>query len=310
MKNTWNLSILRVLSIILFSACDKTEIFSLKNIQLKGTLVSKEYQYVDSIGSYLTSPQLEGRKAESKGDSLAMVCIANEFSNDDLMPYPSNSYYNEFTYNGIHSYNLIGCKYGTDPTYRDSIIIVCAHHDHLGLNANGIQFPGANDNASGVTCLLLLAQKLKGRDLKRTVIFMSTGAEEKGLYGMKAFRAAKIIPDRNIKYIFNYDIVGGLKDSLFVCAKNINEKIEKIIIEKNVDSLSIGFIRNNWTTNWATSDHAVYAGNKFPALGITTGYKYFHENHTINDTWDKININGIIAIEELFYRTIVEVANE
>jgi hypothetical protein len=309
MKNIYSFSILGILFICSFTSCEKTEIFTLTNVKLISSFVSKEYQYIDSLGSYLTSSQLEGRKAESKGDSLAMVSIANEFGKNGLIPYQSDLYYNEFTYNGIHSYNLVGCKYGNDFSYRDSIIIVCAHHDHLGFNANGTIYPGASDNASGTVCMLLLAQDLKNKDLKRTIVFISTGAEEKGLYGMKAFRKAKIIPENNIKYIFNFDNLGRYSNAMFVCGKNINQKIESIITEKNTDSLSINFVADNWFNSTGTSDHAVYNDKvKLPGIGINTGY--YPEHHTINDTWDKINVNGIIEIEKLFYRTIVEVANE
>ncbi|RYF86408.1 MAG: M28 family peptidase, partial [Chitinophagaceae bacterium] len=53
------------------------------------------------------------------------------------------------------SQNVAGLIPGT--TEPDSVIIICAHYDHLGRMGRDDYFPGANDNASGISMLLELA---------------------------------------------------------------------------------------------------------------------------------------------------------
>jgi aminopeptidase YwaD len=51
--------------------------------------------------------------------------------------------------------NVAGVIKGTSLT--DSMLVVTAHYDHLGMMGKKVYFPGANDNASGTAMLLTLA---------------------------------------------------------------------------------------------------------------------------------------------------------
>ena len=46
---------------------------------------------------------------------------------------------------------------GSDPALRDEWVIVAAHFDHLGVR-DGVLYPGADDNASGVAMMLEVAR--------------------------------------------------------------------------------------------------------------------------------------------------------
>lgn len=54
------------------------------------------------------------------------------------------------------SQNVIGFVEGSSKS--DSVIIISAHYDHLGTMGKKVYFPGANDNASGVSMLLELVK--------------------------------------------------------------------------------------------------------------------------------------------------------
>jgi len=79
------------------------------------------------------------------------------------------------------SQNVIGTLVGTD---RDGgIVYVGAHYDSVW---NG---PGANDDGSGVGCVLEAARVLatKGHATKATIKFIAFGAEETGMDGSAAY---------------------------------------------------------------------------------------------------------------------------
>ena len=92
---------------------------------------------------------------------------------------------------GSPVHNVIGVLRGSDPNQANKAVMVSAHLDHIGPAQRGDDKVnnGADDNASGVTGVLTLADAfaaLKTRP-ERSVIFITFWGEEKGLLGSKFF---------------------------------------------------------------------------------------------------------------------------
>ena len=94
--------------------------------------------------------------------------------------------------------NVLGMIRGSDPKFAKETILLSAHLDHLGVRANmpgDNIFNGADDDASGVTAVLELAQALAaGPKPKRTVVFALFGSEEIGGYGARYFQEHPPVP--------------------------------------------------------------------------------------------------------------------
>jgi Zn-dependent M28 family amino/carboxypeptidase len=62
------------------------------------------------------------------------------------------------------------------------VIIVSAYYDGLGVGPDGVFYPGANDNASGVAMMLELARLLKQSSYKpdKTIVFVAWPGGERG----------------------------------------------------------------------------------------------------------------------------------
>ncbi len=98
----------------------------------------------------------------------------------------------------LGSSNVVGMVKGSERP--DEYVLVCAHWDHLGMregdpNEDNI-FNGAVDNASGTAALLELAAAVAAQDPppSRSVLFLATTAEEKGLLGSAHYAADPIVP--------------------------------------------------------------------------------------------------------------------
>jgi Zn-dependent M28 family amino/carboxypeptidase len=109
-------------------------------------------------------------------------------SNKDFKPIPlglKTSVKIKNTIKNDISKNVIAILPGTD--LKDEYIIYSAHWDHLGIGKpidNDSIYNGANDNASGVACLLAIAEAFKNnKQPKRSVVFLAVTAEEQGLLG-------------------------------------------------------------------------------------------------------------------------------
>jgi Zn-dependent M28 family amino/carboxypeptidase len=126
------------------------------------------------------------------------------------------------------SHNVIGKLEGSDPKLNGEYVIYTAHWDHLGRHPElqGDQiFNGAIDNASGVASVIELATAFTkvNPPPKRSVLFMSTTAEEAGLLGAKYYAEHPLYPLEKTLADINLD-------SMNVWAK-----------ARDIEDLSLGF---------------------------------------------------------------------
>lgn len=161
------------------------------------------------IISTLASDEMQGRESGKPGYDKAAAFVETYLKNAGTSPLFGNSYL-DFLAKHPTYYNVIGVLKSKYPSQNP--IIISAHLDHLGLTekpGNDPIYNGANDDASGVTAALLLAQYFKKMDLKRDVIFAFFVGEEKGLLGSKHFaeklKSAQITP----AYALNIEMIGN-----------------------------------------------------------------------------------------------------
>jgi hypothetical protein len=164
--------------------------------------------------TYLASDELEGRAAGTTADEQTRQFIAERFACLGLQPAANDgSYHQPFLSTAlVTTGNVVALVPGADPDVANEIIVVGAHHDHLGL-INGEIYNGANDNASGVVSMLAVAQALQKRATppRRTVVFAAFGSEEHELDGSYYFvdvSPPAAVPIDNIVHMVNLDMVG------------------------------------------------------------------------------------------------------
>src|SRR5205814_4321299 len=85
-------------------------------------------------------------------------------------------------------HNVLGLIEGRDPAHHDEMIVVGAHMDHDGIDAEGHIYNGADDNASGTAAVMAAAAALAraaaaGDRPARAVLFALWNGEEKGSLG-------------------------------------------------------------------------------------------------------------------------------
>lgn len=264
---------------------------------------------------YLTSSPLQGRNAGTKGDSLAQVYIVENLKSLNIKPFYTD-YLQPFTSKMetmrggdlISSKNVIGWIEGTDSVLKKEFIIICAHFDHVGLEKGRIH-PGANDNASGVITILNIAKMIQQNPLKRSVLVIFFGAEEKGLLGSYYFVKKAKFPLKTIDAVFNFDMVGKLKQegTLYSkgeqTAKIFPELLEKYAAKYNVKYEVSPFNYMNG------SDHYPFYKKRIPVLFFNTGLDW-DNYHQPSDLPEKIDYEGIELISKIGFDLINEVGNK
>jgi hypothetical protein len=107
---------------------------------------------------------------------------------------------------------VIGILRGSDSTLGKEAVLLSAHLDHLGIGreVNGDKiYNGADDDASGVTAVLELAEALAaGPRPKRTVVFALFGSEEIGGYGARYFQEHPPVPLESFVANLEFEMIG------------------------------------------------------------------------------------------------------
>ncbi|MCJ7679788.1 MAG: M28 family peptidase, partial [Candidatus Aminicenantes bacterium] len=96
---------------------------------------------------------------------------------------------------------------GSDPVLGKEYIVICAHHDHLGIS-DGEIIAGADDNGTGTVALMEIAQALVAERPKRTVIIAWFTGEERGYFGSQYFVNNCPVPIEKISACLNMDMLG------------------------------------------------------------------------------------------------------
>ena len=204
--------------------------------------------------------------------------------------------------------NVCGLWPGSDPVLGDETIIISAHYDHIGVTRDGQVNNGADDNGSGTSGLLAIAEALASHGpLRRSVMLIWVSGEEKGLWGSEAWTSDPYLPDgRKAICDINIDMIGrNAPDKLLITPTSGRAKDYNGLV-KIAESLSAseGFPElGSADKYYDRSDHINFAKNlKIPVLFL---FSDVHEDyHKPTDDSDKIDFDTIRRVSRLVLRIV------
>jgi hypothetical protein len=189
---------------------------------------------------------------------------------------------------------------GNDPVLKNEYIVIGAHYDHLGIDQalessmykgkDKQIHNGADDNASGTTGLLEVAEKFASikNQIKRSIIFLAFSGEELGILGSTFYTNNPSVPIENIVAMLNMDMIGRLnvEKDLTVIGAGTSSKWKELLNEKNKYGFKLAFSDGGS----GGSDHQSFSNKNIPVLFFFTGTH--SDYHKPSDDWDKINFSG------------------
>lgn len=181
---------------------------------------------------------------------------------------------------------------------NDSLIVVCAHYDHLGRMGKNTYFPGANDNASGVAMMLSIAREISKNPLaNHSVLFIAFAGEEIGLEGSTAFVNSNIIDLKKISLVLNLDILGSGEDGITVVNGSVFPKFYSLLNELNIVRQAVPIVKSRGKA--ANSDHYPFSEKGVPSIFVYTmgPNKNYHD---INDTYQNLTFDRFESLYYLF----------
>ena len=183
--------------------------------------------------AFLSDDALHGRGSATRDEHIAALFAATQFQSRGLEPGGDDGSFLQKSplpatlpprlqqrlahmedTPRIETWNAIGILRGT--TDSNEVILLTAHLDHLGVAkpdpanpAADIIYNGADDDASGTTAVLALAQLLAaGPRPARTIVFALFGSEEMGGFGARAFLQHSPVPLNTIVANLEFEMIG------------------------------------------------------------------------------------------------------
>lgn len=195
----------------------------------------------------------------------------------------------------FRSSNIIG-KINGDRS--DSIIVFTAHYDHIGQMGSAI-FKGANDNASGVSMLLSLAEYYSKNTPLYDTYFLFTTAEEVGLIGSYYFIQNPTFDLRKTKMLINLDMVGTGDEGITVVNAVKQKAFYNTLTELNQGKISQ--IKKRGKA--CNSDHCLFDQIGVPAIFIyTLGGKQAY--HDVFDDGKDLSLEAFNSLHDLLIESV------
>lgn len=209
--------------------------------------------------------------------------------------------------------NIVGFLAGSDPVLKDQLVVLGAHHDHLGFGGEGSGslkpdtvaiHNGADDNASGTAGLLELAEAFAANkaSLKRSMLFISFAGEELGLLGSAHYVKNPTVPLERSVVMINMDMIGRLNNgALIVYGIGTSPGFETLVKKFNADSALVLKLNKD---GFGPSDHASFYGKQIPVFHFFTDIH--SDYHRPSDDYDKINYPGMEQVVRYIQKITTE----
>ncbi len=222
--------------------------------------------------------------------------------------------------------NVVATFPGRDAKLRDEYVVYTAHWDHLGIgepNQKGDNiYNGAMDNASGVACLLAMAEALTklpaNQKPLRSSLFLFPTAEEQGLFGAEWYTKHPVVPLEKTAGNVNLDSVNILGETTDFVPLGAERSTLKAVVESvaREKGLTVSPDPRPEQGSFYRSDHFPFAKVGVPSISLKEGRNYlgrpagwgeqqfkayntahYHQpSDEYNDSWD---FSGMIQMAEI-----------
>lgn len=276
---------------------------------------------IERIAPFLLNPQMKMHKdVLAQSNMIPNFCVSQQLFNRLFKTANKVSFTVDINYLA-EAENVLGYIEGGE--YKDEVLVVSAHYDHIGYD-NGEICNGADDDGSGTVSLMSVAKafieaKKNGFTNKRSILFLAVSGEEKGLFGSRYYTENPVFPLKNTIADLNIDMVGRIdtvhtdinyiyligSDKISKELHNINEMVNDKFIGIDLDyTFNSEDDPNNF---YYRSDHYNFAKNNIPVIFYFSGIH--RDYHKPTDDIEKINFDKLHNTAKYVFFTAWELVN-
>lgn len=263
---------------------------------------------VIEVLSRLASDEMKGREIGTPENDSAAIYIAKKFAENNLSFCVADSYLVPFEYKGKVVYNVCGIKKGES----EKTIAFSAHFDHIGTSdkTEDKVFNGADDNASGVTAVIGLADYFKTQKTDFSLMYIAFNGEEKGMKGSKAIVEIPNLQEQhqNITALFNFEMIATVSqfgpNALYMTGDEFSD-LDELFNEQAANNLKFYPDPYKKQKLFYRSDNVSFVKKKIIAHSLSTvdmtNAKHYHQ---LNDDLEIVDFDNVTEIINNFGKTI------
>ncbi len=228
------------------------------------------------------------------------------------------------------NYANVVAKYGPD---SEEVIVIGAHYDAYS------NFPGADDNASGVAGLIELGVLIATLDLKTGVELVAYTLEEPPYFATENMGSARHATTfrqkgKKIKIMISLEMIGYFSDEedsqqypltllslLYPSKGNFIAVIDQVLsnhaqriksaINRHTDLAAYSINAPAFIPGVDFSDHKNYWSNDYPAVMVTdTSFYRNKKYHTNGDTYDRLDYKKMAKVVYGIFKYVQEQDSE
>ncbi len=196
------------------------------------------------------------------------------------------------------SNNIIAVKAGTGGAGRGNCLIV-GHLDSINITGGTDALaPGADDNASGATGVMVMASVLAGHRFEHDLTFLLFGGEEQGLHGSSQYVAGLSDEQRKrVVAVLNMDMIGSRNTPSPTVLLEGASLSQSLINSLSAAAVNYTALNIQTSLNPYASDHVPFIEAQIPAVLTIEGADDANDAiHTGNDTLDRVDTAFAIEI--------------
>ncbi len=194
----------------------------------------------------------------------------------------------------LEASNVVGILPGTDRKLKNEYVIMSAHLDHMGtgraVNGDSI-YNGAMDDASGVASVMEIARLMKAAGVKpkRSIVFLTVAAEEKGELGSRYFAAHPTVPAGQIVADINLDMFLPLYALKVIEVQGLAESSlgETVRAAAAAYGVAVQVDQEPEQNRFIRSDQYSFIRRGVPSLAFKFGYEPGSPDENIRREWVK-----------------------
>ena len=295
-----------VLTLVLLILClvpptSLGDVFAVQPDPSFNNLIQSMLDQVDPASVYTLTGDLSGAWPVTIGSQPYTIYTRHALSGEPVQKAAQYLYqfyedlglgveYQSFSFQGQSLANIIAQKDGS--IFPEHIYLITSHYDDVPVTPPA---PGADDNASGTTAVMMAAKILQQYEFGCTLRFVNFGAEEYGMIGSKDYARQAYCSGEDIRGVINLDMIAWNTPestpgmdlhalSSIPGSSDLAAAFQEVVSNYNLD-LSPK-LADPITTR---SDHSSFWKYDYPAILVTEGSEDFNPNyHSADDDLDSI----------------------
>lgn len=290
----------------------------------------------------LAADSFQGRLTGTKMAADAATLISEAFQKAGAMPVAGNDGYlmpfdvpltarfNFAQPYKLKSFNVVAALAGKSKAKE--LVIFSAHYDHIGTLSHTLQYRmpefgkpedgddiynGANDNASGISALIHLAQYFANYPQReRTILFIAFSGEEEGLLGSRVL--AEAFNPKVVTAMVNMDMIGrprnGKNQHPFITGFNQSNLAK--ILNKQLHNRASQYGKKYFEPDPFYEDDLYRRSDNFPfalkgmvahtIMASSPNDQYYH---SLNDEWEKLDYDYLAKVVKAIALATTGLAN-